>query len=277
MDTDALYAWTEALRAWTPAAQLPDELRPEAFGLHPPAAPVPQLPWGPAAAAHLGASGGLAPYLEHTLLRPDALSVEVRRLGEEARAYRLAAACAHALHMPVLRATLEGTDVLPVAVVGFPHGAHRSDVKALEAKRAVEDGARELDVVAALGALKGFEVEAALAEVVAVVEAAHPFPVKLILETGLLDRRAVVLGAGLALVTGCGWVKTSTGTGPEGARVEDVALLRSVVGRHLGVKASGGIRTREQARVLVLAGASRLGTSSSLSLLAEEAGRVVHF
>ena len=277
MDKDALHAWTEALAAWAPAAQLPDELRPEAFGLHPPAAPVPQLPWGSAAAPLLRASRALAPYLEHTLLRPDALSAEVRRLGEEARAHRLAAACAHAVHTPALRAVLEGTDVLVVAVVGFPHGAQRSDVKALEAKRAVEDGARELDVVAALGALRGAEVEAALADVVAVVEAAHPFPVKLILETGLLDKRAVVLGAGLALVAGCGWVKTSTGTGPPGARVEDVALLRSVVGGHLGVKASGGIRTAGQARALVLAGASRLGTSSSLSLLAEEHGHVVHF
>jgi deoxyribose-phosphate aldolase len=101
----------------------------------------------------------------------------------------------------------------------------------------------------------------------AVVEAARPWPVKLILETGLLDRRAVALGAGLALVAGCAAVKTSTGFGPAGARTEDVAFLRSVVGAALEVKASGGIRTREQAYALVLAGASRLGTSASLVLL----------
>jgi deoxyribose-phosphate aldolase len=277
VDTDALRAWTEALAAWTPAAQLPVELRPEAFGLSPPGPPVPQLPFGPAAAAHLGTPRALAPYLEHTLLRPDAVSAEVRRLGEEARVHRLAGACVHALHLRVLRGVLEGTAVLPVAVVGFPHGAHRTDVKVLEAELAVADGARELDVVAALGALRGFEVQAALADVAAVVRAAHPWPVKLILETGLLERRAVVLGAGLALVAGCAWVKTSTGSGPPGARVEDVALLRSVVGAHLGVKASGGIRTQEQARALVLAGASRLGTSASLALLSDETDRVVHF
>jgi deoxyribose-phosphate aldolase len=277
VDTHALKAWTEALAAWTPAAQLPAALRPQAFGLEPPSSPVLQLPSGPAAAGLLGTSRALAPYLEHTLLRPDALASEVRRLGEEARAHHLAGACTHALHTRVLRSVLEGTAVLPVAVVGFPHGAHRTEVKVLEAKLAVADGAREVDVVADLGALKGFEVEAALEDVVAIVQAAHPCPVKLILETGLLDKRAVVLGAGLALIAGCGFVKTSTGTGPPGARVEDVALLRSVVGAALGVKASGGIRTAEQARALVLAGASRVGTSSSLPLLSDDVGRVVQF
>jgi deoxyribose-phosphate aldolase len=277
VDKDALRAWTSALAAWTPAAQLPAPLCPEAFGLVPRGAPVLQPPWGPTAAEHLETSRALAPYLDHTLLRPDALAAEVRRLGEEARAHHLAGACVHALHTRVLVAALDGAAVLPVAVVGFPHGAHRTEVKALEAELAVRDGARELDVVAALGALRGFEVQAALADMVAVVEAARPWPVKLILETGLLDKRAVVLGAGLALVAGCAWVKTSTGFGAQGARVEDVALLRSVVGADLGVKASGGIRTAEQARALVLAGASRLGTSSSLALLADEAGRVVHF
>jgi deoxyribose-phosphate aldolase len=267
VDADALHAWTTALAAWTPTAQLPAELRPQAFGLTSPRAPVPQPPWGPAAEAHVLTGRALASYLDHTLLRADATASEVRLLGQEARAYRLAGACAHALHARLLAAVLEGTTVLPVAVVGFPHGAHRTEVKTREAELAVKDGARELDVVAALGALKGFEVEAALSDMVAVVQAAHPWPVKLILETGLLDKRAVVLGAGLALVAGCAWVKTSTGTGPPGARVEDVALLRSVVGGDLGVKASGGIRTKEQARALVVAGASRLGTSSSLALL----------
>jgi deoxyribose-phosphate aldolase len=270
VDTHALRGWTTALAAWAGAEELPAELRPEAFGLVPPGAPVLQPPFGPAAADALGAPRALARYLDHTLLRPDALSTEVRRLAEEARAQGLAGACAHALHTKVLAATLQGTPVLPVAVVGFPHGAHRTEVKVLEATLALADGARELDVVAALGALRGFEVEAALEDMRAVVEAAHPAPVKLILETGLLDRRAVVLGAGLALVAGCAWVKTSTGFGSSGARVEDVALLRSVVGKRLGVKAAGGIRTQAQACALVLAGASRLGSSVSLALLGDE-------
>jgi deoxyribose-phosphate aldolase len=226
-----------------------------------------QSPWGSEAAEHLRAPAALASYLDHTLLRPDALPSEVQTLAEEACAHRLAGACVHALHTRVLVAALGRAPVLPVAVVGFPHGAHRSEVKALEARLAVADGARELDAVAALSALRAFDVEAALEDVLAVVEAARPWPVKLILETGLLEKRAVVLGAGLALVSGCAAVKTSTGVGAPGARTEDVALLRSVVGAALGVKAAGGIRTREGARALVLAGASRLGSSASLSLL----------
>jgi deoxyribose-phosphate aldolase len=211
----------------------------------------------------------LARYLDHTLLRPDAVRDEVRRLGEEARAYRFVGACVQPLHLGTLVAALASAPVIPVAVVGFPHGAHRTQVKALEAALAIADGARELDVVAPLGALRALELEAVLEDVLAVVEAARPWPVKLILETGLLGRRSAVLGAGIALVAGCAFVKTSTGFGSPGARPEDVALLRSVVGAELGVKASGGIRSTEQAQALVLAGASRLGTSVSVALARE--------
>lgn len=228
---------------------------------------VAQPPWGSAAVETLSGPAALAPYLDHTLLRPDALQSEVQALGEEARVHALKGACVHALHVSVLVAALGGARVLPIAVVGFPQGAHRREVKALEARLAVADGARELDAVAALGALRAFDVSAALEDVEAVVEAARPWPVKLILETGLLDKRAVVLGAGLALVAGCAAVKTSTGVGAPGARPEDVGLLRSVVGAALEVKASGGIRTWEEARTLVLAGASRLGSSVSVQLL----------
>jgi deoxyribose-phosphate aldolase len=255
---------------WSPSAQLPPELQPRAFGLFRPGGPVLQPPWGPAAAEALRKGAALAPYLDHTLLRPNALKDEVRRLAEEARAYGCAGACVQPLHVGTLVAALAAATVIPVAVVGFPHGAHRTQVKALEAALAVADGARELDVVASLGALLAFDVDAALQDVRAVVEAARPWPVKLILETGLLERRSVVLGAGLALVAGCAFVKTSTGFGPPGARPEDVALLRSVVGAELGVKASGGVRTKEQAHALVLAGASRLGTSASVALVATD-------
>jgi deoxyribose-phosphate aldolase len=270
LDSDALRAWTAAVKAWTPTAQLAPELQPRAFGLVRPGPPVLQPPWGLAAADALRTAAGLTPYLDHTLLRPEALSEDVRRLAEEARAHGFAAACVQPLHVRTLVVALGSAPVTPVSVVGFPHGAHRSPVKALEAQLAVADGARELDVVASLGALVAFDVEAALEDMLAVVEAARPWPVKLILETGLLDRRSVVLGAGLALLAGCAFVKTSTGFGPPGARPEDVALLRSVVGVELGVKASGGIRSKEQARALVLAGASRLGTSASVALVATE-------
>ncbi len=267
MDRVSLHAWTTALTAWTPEPELPGALRPLAFGLEPPGGAVQQLPWGPAAADALRASAAYAPYLDHTLLRPDAVLEEVHQLAREARAHHLGGACVHPVHIGALVEALGRAPAVPIAVVGFPHGAHRARVKALEAQLAVADGARELDAVAALGALRAGDVEAALEDIQALVEAARPWPVKLILETGLLERRAVVLGAGLALVAGCAAVKTSTGFGGPGARPEDVALLRSVVGGALQVKASGGVRTREQALALVKAGASRLGTSASVSLV----------
>jgi deoxyribose-phosphate aldolase len=270
LDSDALRAWLASVRAWTPTAQPGPELQPRAFGLCRPGPPVLQQAWGPAAAEALRTSAGLAPYLDHTLLRPEALPDEVRQLAEEARAHGFAAACVQPLHVRTLVAALGSAPVTPVSVVGFPHGTHRTAVKALEAQLAVADGARELDVVASLAALMAFDAEAALEDMLAVVEAARPWPVKLILETGLLDRRAAVLGAGLALLAGCAFVKTSTGFGPTGAKPEDVALLRFIVGGELGVKASGGIRSKEQARALVLAGASRLGTSASVALVATE-------
>jgi deoxyribose-phosphate aldolase len=267
VDRVALRAWTDALDAWAAGPELPAALRPQAFGLAPPEGAVPQLPWGPAAAEALRASGDWAPYLDHTLLRPDAVFEEVRQLAQEARAHHLGGACVHPTHVAALVEALGRAPVVPIAVVGFPHGAHRPHVKTLEVQLAVADGARELDAVAALGALRAGDVEAALEDMQAVVEASRPWPVKLILETGLLERRAVVLGAGLALLAGCAAVKTSTGFGAPGARVEDVTLLRAVVGADLQVKASGGIRTREQALALVGAGASRLGTSASVSLV----------
>jgi deoxyribose-phosphate aldolase len=209
----------------------------------------------------------LAPYLEHTLLRPDATVADVQRHGEETRRHSFGGACVHPLHVRTLVAALGAAPATPIAVVGFPHGAHRGEVKALEVRLAVEDGARELDAVAALGALRAGDVAAALADISAVVEAAQPLPVKLILECGLLERRSVVLGAGLALVSGCAAVKTSTGVGAPGARVADVALLRSLVGEALAVKASGGIRSWDEALAMVRAGASRLGTSASVTLV----------
>ena len=271
VDRVALRAFASTLAAWTPVSEFPAALRPEVFGLLRPGGPVRQLPWGAGASQQLRSSAAWAPYLDHTLLRPDAVLAEVRQLGEEARAHRFGGACVHPAHVSTLVGVLGDAQVVPIAVVGFPHGAHRARVKALEVQLAVSEGARELDAVAALGALREADVDRALEDIQAVVEAARPWPVKLILETGLLDRRAVVLGATLALVTGCAAVKTSTGFGAPGARVEDVALLRAVVGDALQVKAAGGVRTREQALAMVEAGASRLGTSASVWLVQGDA------
>jgi deoxyribose-phosphate aldolase len=257
-------SWLEALRHWTPeGGPVPSLFE---AGLTRPGGPAPQRRWGPEAAEALGEPSALAAYLDHTLLRPDATAEEIWQLGQQARAHRLGGACVHPLHVRGLVAALEGASVELVSVVGFPHGAHRTEVKVAEAGLAVQDGAQVLDVVVALGYLRAFEPEAALAELRALVVAAGA-PVRAILETGLLSPRAVALGAGLALLAGCDAVKTSTGFSGPGARPEDVQLLRACVGNQLGVKASGGIRTAKQARALVAAGASRLGTSSSVSLV----------
>jgi len=217
MTSPFVNAWLDAVRAWSGRGAPPSAA---SAGLIRPGGPAPQRPWGPDAAAALGAPGALAPYLDHTLLRPEATEEEIETLATEARTHRLGGACVH-----------------PV------------------------------DVVAQLGRLKEGDVDLVLAELRALVATLAPVPVRVILETGLLPPRSVVLGAGLAVVAGCDAVKTSTGFNGPGARPEDVTLLRAVVGDALGVKASGGIRTAEQARMLIAAGASRLGASSSLALL----------
>ena len=264
MPSPLLNAWTEAVRAWSGVGAPPSA---SSLGLLRPGGPAPQHPWGPEAAAALVVPAALAPYLDHTLLRPDATEEEVEALAAEARTHGFGGACVHAVHVAALVQALGDSAVEPVSVVGFPHGAHLAEIKLLEARRAADEGAAVVDVVASLGRLKAGEVDRVLGELRALVSALAPVPVRVILETGLLPAKAVVLGAGIALAAGCDAVKTSTGFNGPGARPEDVALLRAVVGSQLGVKASGGIRTAQQARALVAAGASRLGASSSVGLI----------
>ncbi len=264
MASAVVNAWVEAVREWSghgppPAAR--------SVGLRRAGGPAPQRPSGPQAPAALGSPGALAPYIDHTLLRPDATEREIEILAEEARVHGLGGACVHPVHVAALVRALGDAEVEPVSVIGFPHGAHLTEIKLLEARRAADEGACAVDVVAPLGHLRELEVEPVLAELRALVSALAPVPVRVILETGLLPPRSAVLGAGLAVAAGCDAVKTSTGFNGPGARVEDVVLLRAVVGEQLGVKASGGIRTAAQARALIAAGASRLGASTSLALL----------
>jgi len=265
MASALLGAWLRAVRAWNGTGAPPSAV---SVGLvRPGGVAAPQRPWGPEAAATLVGPGALAPYLDHTLLRPDATTEEVEQLAAEARSHALGGACVHPVHVTTLVRALGDAPVDPVSVVGFPHGAHLPETKLFEARRAADEGARAVDVVAPLGRLRALDLEAVLSELRALVSVLAPVPVRIILETGLLPPRAVVLGAGLALAAGCDAVKTSTGFNGPGARPEDVALLRAVVGSALGVKASGGIRSAAQARALIAAGASRLGASSSLELL----------
>lgn len=237
MASEVVNAWLEAVVGWS-GTGAPPEAR--AVGLVRPGGPARQRAWGPDAAAALARPGALAPYLDHTLLRPDATGPEVEQLADEAREHGLGGACVHPVHVATLVRALGDCAVEAVSVVGFPHGAHLAEIKLLEARRAADEGARAVDVVAPLGRLRSGEVDPVLAELRALVSALAPVPVRLILETGLLPSRAVVLGAGLALAAGCDAVKTSTGFNGPGARPEDVALLRAVVGAELGVKASGG-------------------------------------
>jgi deoxyribose-phosphate aldolase len=209
----------------------------------------------------------LAPFIDHTLLKPDATEADVVRLAEEARAHGFATVCVNAAHVAAAARVLEGSRTLPIAVVGFPLGATLSSAKAFEAREAVRAGAREIDMVLNVGALKGRDYARVGEDIRAVVEASRPYPVKVILETSLLTREEKIAACVLARAAGAAFVKTSTGFSTAGATVEDVALMREVVGPQMGVKASGGIRSAEDALRMIRAGANRLGASASVAIV----------
>lgn len=202
----------------------------------------------------------MAARIEHTNLRPDATRAEVEATLADAVAFGCMAVCVHPCWVLVLR----DAGVPIVTVAGFPLGADRPEVKARAAALAVEDGASEIDMVLNLGALKSGDLAALAADVRAVRRATGGKTLKAILETGLLDAAQAEAAARVAVGEGADFLKTSTGFGPRGATVEDVLLLR----RFGRVKASGGIRTFEQAKALVAAGAERLGTSATAAILA---------
>jgi deoxyribose-phosphate aldolase len=210
--------------------------------------------------------GDLAPYLDHTLLAPGATAAEVARLCEEARRYRFAAVCVRAGFAPQARDLLQGASVHLAVVVDFPAGEGSTEARVAEAREACRLGAQELDLVVARPRLHAGRWAEVLDDLVAVVRAV-PAPVKVILETGALDRDQIVAGAAVVRASGAAYVKTSTGFGPGGATPEAVALLRAVVGSGVGVKASGGVRTTAQALALLRAGASRLGCSASVAIV----------
>ena len=217
-------------------------------------------------------TGELAAVFDHTLLRPDAVTGDVDRLCDEARRFGFHAVCVQPCWVARAARALAGSGVAVASVVAFPHGASTTAVKAAEAARAVADGATELDLVANLGWIRAGDDAAVRDEVAAVVAAAPRALVKVILETTLFsdDRKAAAARA--ACAGGAAFVKTSTGFGGGGATVEDVALLRRAVGPGPGIKASGGIRTRDQAVALLAAGATRLGASGSVALVGSTGG-----
>ncbi|HEU5124069.1 MAG TPA: deoxyribose-phosphate aldolase [Verrucomicrobiae bacterium] len=209
----------------------------------------------------------LAAYIDHTLLKPDAMARDIEKLCAEAREHKFHSVCVNGGWVDHARTLLEDTDVKIACVVGFPFGAMSGDVKRFETEAAIDDCAQEIDVVMNLGRLKDGNDKYVLRELRDVVEAADERPVKVILETALLSREEKIRGCELVLESGAQFVKTSTGFNSTGATLDDVKLLRETVGSKFGVKASGGIRDAETALAMIAAGATRLGTSASVAIV----------
>jgi deoxyribose-phosphate aldolase len=214
----------------------------------------------------------LARIIDHTALGPDVDKGRVGKLCQEAIQNKFYAVCIPPTFVSLARQILRDSGIKVCTVVGFPHGQHKPEVKALEARLAVEEGADEVDMVIHVPALKSGDYAYVFSEIRAVREAtakaARPIVLKVILECALLTNEEKVAGAILAKAAGADFVKTSTGFGPSGATPEDVALLRKTVGPAMGVKAAGGIRDYATAVRMVEAGASRIGASRSLEILA---------
>ncbi len=215
----------------------------------------------------------IAAWIDHTLLKPEATPEQIEMLCREALEYVFAAVCVNPVFVPLCRRMLEGSNVRVCTVIGFPLGATLTGAKADETRRAIEVGAQEVDMVIPIGLLRGGQYQAVAEDIAAVVEAARPHGalVKVILEMGFLNRREKIIGCLLSQSAGADFVKTSTGFGPGGATLEDVELMRRVVGPHMGVKAAGGIRSLADARAMLAVGANRLGTSSGVKIV-QEAG-----
>jgi deoxyribose-phosphate aldolase len=213
----------------------------------------------------------LAERIDHTALGPDVSPERVRQICAEAKEWGFYGVCVNPCYIELAKKELEGTSVKIVTVIGFPHGATLPQVKAYEARAAVEAGADELDMVINIAALKAKGYQTILKELAAVREALVRAPkriiLKAILETGLLTDEEKVAGAILAQAGGADFVKTSTGFGPRGATVEDVKLLKGAVGPRMKIKAAGGIRDYQTAMAMIEAGADRLGTSSGVAII----------
>jgi deoxyribose-phosphate aldolase len=212
-----------------------------------------------------------AAFVDHTLLKPEATPDDVGRACAEGLRWRFAAVVVNPCYVQLAAAKLAGSGIHVASVAGFPLGGARPEVKRLEAERALEDGASEVDLVLAIGALRAGDRGLVEQEIRAVARACHKrgAMLKVILECALLDDHEKRLGARIAVRAGADFVKTCTGFGPGGATTEDVALLRAEVGRRAGVKAAGGIRTLADAVKMLAAGASRIGTSCGPAIMEE--------
>jgi deoxyribose-phosphate aldolase len=211
----------------------------------------------------------LARMLDHSVLKPESTADDIRAGIDVVRVWRIGYFCVQPCWVKLAAGALAGVDAGVVSVVGFPHGADRAETKAHAAVLAQADGAREIDTVLNIGALKSGAHAEAAADIAAVVRAVAGLPVKVIVEAAALTDDEKRLACRLAVDAGAAFVKTSTGFHPAGgATVADVRLMRAVVGPQVGVKASGGIRTLADALAMIAAGANRIGTSASASILA---------
>jgi len=211
----------------------------------------------------------IASLIDHTNLKPDAVESDIRKLCAEAIDYGFASVCVNPYWTRLAASLVSGSAVKACTVVGFPLGANTTAIKVAETADAIRSGAQEIDMVLNIGELRGSNLDAVSQDIRAVVEQAHAGHaiVKVILETALLNDAQKLDACRIAKEAGAEFVKTSTGFGPHGATVEDVALLRTAVGEKMGVKASGGIRTLDDANRMIAAGANRIGTSAGVKII----------
>jgi deoxyribose-phosphate aldolase len=216
----------------------------------------------------------LASYIDHTLLRPDASPADIDELCDEAVEYGFAAVCINPAWVARAKRRMRSAGVTVASVVGFPLGANTPEIKAMEARRALRDGAREIDMVINIGALKGGEHDLVRRDIAGVSDACREVGAlnKVIIEAAYLTDEEKVIACRLAVAGRAHYVKTSTGFGPGGATVFDVALMREVVGEKVGVKAAGGIHTADDVREMITAGATRIGASAGVRIVSGEEG-----
>jgi deoxyribose-phosphate aldolase len=222
-----------------------------------------------------GASGPVAEMIDHTLLKPDATRKDIETLCREAAEYKFATVCVNPTWVALCAALLRGTGVKVTSVVGFPLGATTADVKHYETRRAIFDGAREIDMVINVGALKSGDLRTVERDIEAVAAPSRECGAlsKVIIEAALLNDEEKVTACLLAKAAGADYVKTSTGFGPGGATAADVALMRRTVGEEMGVKAAGGVRDLEGLKAMVAAGATRIGASAGVRIVQEFRGQ----
>ncbi len=227
--------------------------------------------------AVLRTSGTLAGRIDHTLLKADATLTAIQTLCDEAREHRFASVCVNTRWVPTAAERLAGSGVMVCTVVGFPLGAMTRLAKAEEARITVAEGADEVDMVLDVGGLLSGDLAAVYDDMLGVVGAARPAPVKVILETSMLDDDQKAIACLIALRSGAAYVKTSTGFGGGGASAHDIGLMRAMVADALGVKASGAVRTRQDATAMIKAGADRIGASASVAIVSGTEGAAADY